>query len=212
MIADPTKYFISFSPRLASKLTALSPLRSLAQSTVTIVPNLDDARTNLPMSLLKERLAGAKPLGLIRLDSSELLLIYDGELSNAIQQGVAYLGLSGIGCYITKHGIPSRSCRFVRWETVATSYAHRGDHVLLFSPEFVEVRSTATGSFVQAIEGADIRLLHSGQAGSKTLPILLGMRGDSDGYDHIYELVETTAVRSPSPTTAVPAMWDDWDM
>jgi hypothetical protein len=51
---------------------------SLSNSAVTIVPDLHDAASNLPMSTLKLRLEDAKPLGLARVHSSELLVIYDG--------------------------------------------------------------------------------------------------------------------------------------
>ena len=76
-----------------------------------------------------------------------------------------------------------------------TSFAHRGNHVLLFSPDFIEVRNINTGRLVQVIEGTDQRLLHCGQEEDARNSILIAMKGskdDQDGVsDKITELVET---------------------
>lgn len=50
---------------------------SLARSAVAVIPDLQDAMSSLPMSILKDRIHDAKPLGLVRVDSNELLVIYD---------------------------------------------------------------------------------------------------------------------------------------
>ena len=47
-----------------------------AGSNVTVIPNFSEA--NEPMQLLKQRSASAKPLGLIKVASNELLVIFDG--------------------------------------------------------------------------------------------------------------------------------------
>lgn len=122
-----------------------------------------------------------------------------------------------LGCYITKHGQPSRSAGYIRWETQAVSYAVRGPHVLLFSPQFIEVRNVTNGRLVQVLEGADIRLLHSGSAGLSEENILVAMRGakdDQEGVsDKIVELVETTEIPAVTPAAGPhPAFWDEWDM
>lgn len=123
-----------------------------------------------------------------------------------------------LGCYITKHGVPSRSSGYIRWETKATQFAHRGSHILLFSAEFIEMRNVNTGRLVQVIEGTDLRLLHSGPTGSANDTILVAMRGekdDKDGVsDKITELIETAElVRTPSTARVVPEnLWDEWDM
>jgi hypothetical protein len=127
-----------------------------------------------------------------------------------------------LGCFITNHGIPSRSSGYIKWETKATSFAQRGGHVLLFSEQFIEIRNIATGVIVQVIEGTDIRLLHASPSYGDDDTVLIAMRGDKmdkDGTsDKIIELVETTeyGVTSPTiqttPSTAIPAMWDEWDM
>lgn len=120
------------------------------------------------------------------------------------------------GCYVTRHGVPCRSFSFTRWECKATAFAHRGAHILLFSPEFVEIRNVATGRLVQVIEGRDVRLLHSGPPVSA--PVLIAMRGKTDDRsglsDEILELVETTAIVTPGTPApgAVEGIWDEWDM
>lgn len=98
-----------------------------------------------------------------------------------------------------------------------TSFAHRGNHVLLFSPDFVEVRNINTGRLVQVIEGTDQRLLHCGQEEDARNSILIAMKGskdDQDGVsDKITELVETVEIATPSTATAPQEhIWDEWDM
>lgn len=118
-----------------------------------------------------------------------------------------------MGCYITKHGEPSRSCGYVRWEAQATSYAHRGNNVLLFSSEFIEIRNVNTGRLLQVIEAPDIRLLHCGPKEGTSDTILAAMRGDKSGNegisDKIVELVETAEIGTPADTEG---LWDEWDM
>ncbi|KAF8149926.1 hypothetical protein B0H34DRAFT_731762 [Crassisporium funariophilum] len=173
---------------------------NLANSTVAVVPNLLDATTNAPMSSLKARLEGCKPLGFLRVDPNELLVVYNE-----------------IGCYINKQGVPTRKSGYIKWETTAVSYAHRNGHIMLISPEFIEIRSITTGRIVQVIEGRDIRLLYSGPYMSKDDPVLVAMRGgknDKDGVsEKIVELTETEeiTVRTPGSAT-VSSIWDEWDM
>ncbi|KAF8896352.1 hypothetical protein BD779DRAFT_1668158 [Infundibulicybe gibba] len=149
----------------------------------------------IPHGLPQGRTDNAKPLGLARVDKSELLVIYDG-------------------CYITKHGAPSRQCGYMRWESPALSYVHRGDHILLFSAYFIEVRNITTGQIVQVIEADGIRLMFNPYM-VKDENILVAMRGGKDDEsgisDKIAELVETSEITTAAPVT-VPAMWDDWDM
>ena len=118
-----------------------------------------------------------------------------------------------IGCYIDHQGVPSRRSGFIRWETKATSYANRGEHLLLFSPEFIEIRQILTGKLVQVIEGEAVRLLHTGFLPTDT-SILVAMKGRSgDGVvaDKIVELFETSEIKTPT-TTDASSLWDEWDM
>ena len=81
---------------------------------------------------------------------------------------------------------------------------------MLFSPEFVEIRAIRTGRLVQVIEGQDIRLVHSSERS-----VLVAMRGGSaegGAIDKLVELVETADLTVPTPYTAVPGLWDEWDM
>ncbi|KAH7884721.1 hypothetical protein F5I97DRAFT_1929559 [Phlebopus sp. FC_14] len=169
---------------------------------IAVVPDFARAPPSPNTADLKARCEAAKPLGLIRHDASELLVIYDT-----------------MGCYITKHGQPARDSNFIRWEIKATSYVDRHPHVLLFSPEFIEIRDIQTGRLEQVIEGTDIRLLlHTPSAHAG--PLLVAMRGeknDEDGTsERIVELVKTAEI---TPVTPVPggfvapeSIWDEWDM
>lgn len=175
-----------------------------ARQMVSVVPDFSGATSNTDMADLKTRCEDAKPLGLIRAESGEILVVYDT-----------------LGCYVTKHGVPSRKNGFIRWETKATSFAHRGFHVLLFSSEFIEIRSLSTGRLDQVIEGSDIRLLLHTNLKSHSVDdtLLVAMRGtkdDKDGVsDKIIELVQTaefSSMQTPMASTPVEGLWDEWDM
>lgn len=123
-----------------------------------------------------------------------------------------------MGCYITKHGIPTRSSGFIKWESKAISYACRGVHVLLFSPQFIEVRNATNGRLVQTIEASDIRLLYCPFVTvASEDAMLVAIRGEVDDkegiYDKVVQLVETSEITAPvaTPSTA-PALWEEWDM
>jgi RHO1 GDP-GTP exchange protein 1/2 len=125
-----------------------------------------------------------------------------------------------LGCYITKHGSLSRNCGFIKWESKATSYAHRGSYVFLFSNQFIEVHSIITGRLVQVYEAKDIRLLSSGPVDAITGndPVLVAMRGEKDdrdgASDKIVEFLETNEIAQPGPRQPMfsPGVWDEWDM
>jgi RHO1 GDP-GTP exchange protein 1/2 len=121
---------------------------------------------------------------------------------------------SELGCYIDKYGKPARSAGFISWECKATAYAHRGPHVLLFSPEFIEVRSIASGELVQVIEGADVRLLHTGFTQQDMLVVAMtGTIENEEGLsEKIVELTRTTALDTRAPVVRVEQLWDEWDM
>lgn len=189
------------------------------ESAVAVVPDLKDASSNEPMALLKARLDGKKPLGFVRVDQNDLLVIYDGEFLFLSSIFEIYLSsvLSEIGCYIDKRGVPARRCGFIKWEVRAVSYAYRNGHILLVSSEFIEIRNVTTGRIVQVIEGQDIRLLYSGPYMTKDDPVLIAMRGrkdDKEGVsDRIAELIQTEEISVMSPTrTPSSSIWDEWDM
>ncbi|KAJ7274437.1 hypothetical protein B0H12DRAFT_1208087 [Mycena haematopus] len=179
------------------RIVILDPT-NLTRSAITFVPDFSStttAATAAPMAALKKRLEGMKPLGLLRCSATELLVVYDS-----------------MGCYVSRHGIPSRNSGYIRWECKATSFAARGAHVLLFSSNFIEIRNVLTGLLVQVIEGHDIRLLHAADDG-----ILVAMRGKYDDEagvsEKVVELQETAEIKGPrTATVQMPAIWDEWDM
>ena len=114
----------------------------------------------------------------------------------------------------------SRSAGFVKWETQAQSFAYRGTHILLISPDFIEVRDVQNGRLLQAIEAVDIQLLYFNSSVGNNDPIILGMKGKKDDHDDvsnkIVQLSETVALgpgpQSPAVDTGTPMLWDGWDM
>jgi RHO1 GDP-GTP exchange protein 1/2 len=167
---------------------------------ISVVPNFGGATTSTQMAELKTRCEEAKPLGLIRTESGEIMVIYDSKSLCIISHSTVFDCTTALGCYITKHGAPSRKSGFIRWEAKVTSFAHRGSHVLLFSSEFIEIWHLSTGRLDQVIEGSDIRLLlHANvKSNSSDDTLLVAMRGtkdDKDGVsDKIMELVQTSEI------------------
>lgn len=162
----------------------------------TIIPKFHGAESNAPLNTLKSRCVSAKPLGLVRSRDDEILVVYDE-----------------LGCYVNKHGVPSRSSGYLRWESKATAFAHRGDHILLFSSDFIEVRKLQTGKLVQVIEDEDIRYVYQGLLATEN-PILVAMKGREEQAfvnDRIIELIETAEITTPK-TASISAVWDEWDM
>ncbi|KDQ59244.1 hypothetical protein JAAARDRAFT_192767 [Jaapia argillacea MUCL 33604] len=171
---------------------------NMPNANVATVPDWSQSNNSTPMSNLKQRCDNAKSLGLVRCDTSELLVVYDE-----------------LGCYITKHGTPSRSSGFIRWETKATSFASRNDLILLFSPQFIEIRNINHGRLVQVIEGQDIRLLHTGLKFDDS--ILVAMKGDKDDREGVSEMImqlnPTSEINARAgSTTSNERIWDEWDM
>ncbi|KAF7312263.1 hypothetical protein MIND_00239300 [Mycena indigotica] len=180
----------------SDRIVILDPT-NLTRSAITFVPDFDESNytaAGAAMVALRKRLEETRPLGLLRCSSTELLVVYET-----------------MGCYVTRHGIPTRSSGFIRWESKATAFTSRGGHVLLFSPGFIEIRNVLTGLLEQVIEGQDIRLLHSSDDA-----ILVAMRGKHDdeggASEQIVDLRETTEISVPQAAMPVPSMWDEWDM
>ncbi|KZT00783.1 uncharacterized protein LAESUDRAFT_687612 [Laetiporus sulphureus 93-53] len=167
---------------------------SVLSTAPVVIPKFVGTENNVPLANLKERCAGARPLGLVRCQRDEILVIYDV-----------------LGCYIDKHGNPTRSSGYLRWESKATAFLHRDEHILLFSHEFVEIRTIQTGKLVQVIEEADIRLAYEGLlSGDKS--VLVAWKGREDRgviVDNVVELVETAPLVT-SPTGQVEGAWDEW--
>ncbi|KAI0775224.1 hypothetical protein BD413DRAFT_534078 [Trametes elegans] len=165
----------------------------------TALPDFADADASLPMAGLRARCASSRPLGIVRCpNSDDLLVIYDD-----------------LGCYVDKHGVPTRSSGYLRWETRATSYVHHGDYIMLFSPEFVEVRTVHTGKLVQVISGSDVRRIDVGQLSpDKDSSTLVAWKGKGQAVlipDVVVELIETAELRTPR-VSEVPGAWDEFDI
>ncbi|PCH42416.1 hypothetical protein WOLCODRAFT_25360 [Wolfiporia cocos MD-104 SS10] len=171
-------------------------LKAAGSESATIIPNFSGAESSPPLNTLRTRCASAKPLGLVHCEEDELLVVYDE-----------------LGCYINHYGVPIRSSGYLRWESKATSFAHRGDHLLLFSFEFIEIRTLKTGKLVQVIESNDIRLVYKGllSADNTILVAMKAHTGRGSVVDKIVELVETSELMTPR-TASVSAAWEEWDM
>ncbi|KAG5353522.1 hypothetical protein C0989_005969 [Termitomyces sp. Mn162] len=200
IIVDPTKYgsFEASSSLYETDFVLLVSLRSR----FLVVPDLSEASTVPSIHGLKVNLEDARPLGLVSLPGSvhsrdnEILVVFDL-----------------VGCYITRQGRPSRSAGFIKWETKATSFAHRGKHIFLFSSQFIEIRNITSGVIVQVIEGVDIRLLYPGRGNVESLVAMKGSKDDKDGTSvKIAVLEETTEIPVATPVSASPNAWDEWDM
>jgi RHO1 GDP-GTP exchange protein 1/2 len=136
------------------------------------------------------------PLGIARCGEGELIVIYDT-----------------FGCYVDKHGVPSRKAQYVRWEIRALSWAARLPNILLFSADFIEVRDAPTGRLVQVIEAKDIRLLQS--ACPDHGPLLVGVKGDADDKngltDKLVEILETKPIDGSPDEVFLDSQWAEWE-
>ncbi|KAL6307423.1 hypothetical protein BKA93DRAFT_815806 [Sparassis latifolia] len=172
-------------------ITLLDPTNLNTSSLApTVMPNFAGADAALTLDILKSRSSGKKVLGLVPC-GDETLVVFDE-----------------LGCYVDKHGIPCRKYGYLRWESKATSYAHRGRHLLLFCSKFIEVRTVDKGKLVQVIEGEDVRLVHTGLL-PEDKTTLFAMKGrDHRGavVDKLVELVETSPLISERPLEN----WDDF--
>ncbi len=77
---DPTKYDLPLSsfPLPCSSYS----YHSIAKSATNVVPDLSgSSSSNMPMASLKSKLDGAKPLGLVRMEADQLLVVYDSTFS-----------------------------------------------------------------------------------------------------------------------------------
>jgi len=120
------------------------------------------------------------------------------------------------GCYITKHGAPTRKHGFIRWESNITSYISRAasPHVILISPTCIEVRHTPTGRLLQIVEGKDIRLMQGFNLKEEG-PMLVAMRGEKGGdgaiSEKIVELVPTAPLETTGTTMGEEGLiWEEW--
>ena len=92
-----------------------------------------------------------------------------------------------LGCFVDQAGKPTSSRYYVEWERKATAFARRGQHLLLFSPGYIEVRDIDTGRLVWMKELDELRLLGS----TSELPMLVAaMTRREDDDSRTERLVE----------------------
>jgi hypothetical protein len=107
------------------------------------VPDLKQSH----VATIASRLQNQYPLGMFRLSDQEFLLCYEE-----------------CAVYINKNGDISRSV-IMEFVGKAKSAAMYGPYVLLFDPDFVEIRNAQNGRLRQVIAGRDVKCLDDGLSG-----------------------------------------------
>ncbi|KAL5118677.1 Rho guanine nucleotide exchange factor [Pleosporales sp. CAS-2024a] len=102
------------------------------------------------VATIAARLANQNPLGMFRLSDQEFLLCYEE-----------------CAVYINKNGDISRSV-IMEFVGRAKSAAMYGPYVLLFDPDFVEIRNAQNGRLRQVIAGRDVKCLDDGLSGGSS--------------------------------------------
>jgi hypothetical protein len=110
------------------------------------VPDLKQSH----VATIAARLASQLPLGMFRLSDQEFLLCYEE-----------------CAVYINKNGDISRSV-IMEFVGKAKSAAMYGPYVLLFDPDFVEIRNAQNGRLRQVIAGRDVKCLDDGLSGGSS--------------------------------------------
>ncbi|KAF1931662.1 Rho guanyl nucleotide exchange factor [Didymella exigua CBS 183.55] len=100
------------------------------------------------VATIASRLTNQDPLGMFRLSDQEFLLCYEE-----------------CAVYINKNGDISRSV-IMEFVGKAKSAAMYGPYVLLFDPDFVEIRNAQNGRLRQVIAGRDVKCLDDGLSGT----------------------------------------------
>ncbi|KAH8641515.1 Rho guanyl nucleotide exchange factor [Alternaria alternata] len=110
------------------------------------VPDLKQSH----VATIASRLQNQNPLGMFRLSDQEFLLCYEE-----------------CAVYINKNGDISRSV-IMEFVGKAKSAAMYGPYVLLFDPDFVEIRNAQNGRLRQVIAGRDVKCLDDGLSGGSS--------------------------------------------
>ena len=125
---------------------------------------------------------------------------------------------SELGCYTDQHGVPTRNSGYLRWEIKADSYSYRGDYIILFSSEFIEIRTVKSGKLVQVIEGEDIRRVDVGLlSNGRDATTLVAWKGREErglAVDTLVELIETAPLQHSSSRASevrTEQQWADFD-
>ncbi|TDL15980.1 hypothetical protein BD410DRAFT_79151 [Rickenella mellea] len=156
------------------------------------LPNFEGALGSVSLDDLKRRCNVAQPLGLLRSANDELMLIYDK-----------------FGVYVDSLGVPSRNCRTISWSTKPRSCRQAGRHVLLFSDNFVEIRSLSNGELVQLINGHSLWLVPSVVDGKSPVYASVhvveeGDAGDESTTERLLELALTNTLGRTDPSHTFP--------
>ncbi|KAI9681892.1 MAG: hypothetical protein M1822_006969 [Bathelium mastoideum] len=93
---------------------------------------------------IAQRLQGQDPLGMFRLSDSDFVLCYEE-----------------CAVYVNKHGEISRGV-IMEFVGKAKSAALYGPYILLFDPDFVEIRNAQNGRLRQVIAGREVKMLDDG--------------------------------------------------
>jgi hypothetical protein len=129
---------------------------------------------------ISQKLAGQKPLGMFRLSDQEFLLVYEE-----------------CAVYVNKHGDISRSV-IMEFVGKARSAALFGPYVLLFDPDFVEIRNAQNGRLRQVIWGRDVKCLDDalvgGTAGMRSVKLSM-QHPEVERVQIVVELVINEAMR-----------------
>ncbi|KAL1604751.1 Rho guanine nucleotide exchange factor [Paraconiothyrium brasiliense] len=102
------------------------------------------------VATIASRLQDQKPLGMFRLSDQEFLLCYEE-----------------CAVYVNKLGDISRSV-IMEFVGKAKSAAMYGPYVLLFDPDFIEIRNAQNGRLRQVISGRDVKCLDDGLSGGSS--------------------------------------------
>jgi hypothetical protein len=88
-------------------------------------------------------------------------------------------------------GKPARTNYHIEWERRTTTYARRGQHLLLLSSGYIEVRNIDSGKLIQIVEGNEIRLLRSGlsEPGMLVAAMTGGTQDDGGRTEKLVELI-----------------------
>ncbi|KAH8103797.1 CNH domain-containing protein, partial [Cristinia sonorae] len=107
-----------------------------------VIPVCDDP----PLPEILKRCKGSRALAMVRQSEEGFLLCYDD-----------------FGIYVNRQGEPVDPVQLVEWEGKAEYVAQKGPYILLFNPQFIEVRNVQSGRLVQIIAGVGVRCLWDGR-------------------------------------------------
>lgn len=137
----------TFSLNLFHSSLAVSTARGIEVLTLDkkLPLSIPTDTTSPHVATIAARIKDQRPLGMFRLSESEFLLAYDE-----------------CAVYVNKHGDVSRGVimEFVGRPRSATL---AGPYLLLFDPDFVEVRNAHNGRLRQVVPGRDVRCLDDGR-------------------------------------------------